>query len=202
MASRPNSHSDDLVSRRFRFDDLTSARVRNSAPAGDSSGHSGRRLVLAAGASILILWGSLYLIFRDWRTRYQARVDFGATQVVPVIDELAKVVPPGVDGQAWRDAVWETHSMLVSVTGANLLDIQQMQSLRAELELAVARARAHPETARDELAAVWSAMSDRAEFLLEEGSSGRRRAHPRPTILPPLPVKRRGTNADGSISKP
>ena len=194
MASRPNGPPEDLVSRRIRFDDLTSTRVHTSVPEGVSSEHSGRRLVLVAGAIILILWGSLYLVFRDWRTRYRARADFGATQVAPVIDAIAKVAPPGVDGQAWRDAVRETHSMLVSVTGANLLDIEQMQSLRAELEQAVARAETQPETARDELAGVWNAMSERVEFLLEEGSSGRRKAHSRPTILPPRPVKRRGTN--------
>ena len=204
MASRPNGHQDGSTSRRFRFDDLTSTSVRPSAsaPAAASSLHSGRRLVLVAGATILILWGCLYLIFRDWRSRYRARAQFGATQVAPVIDALAGIEPPGVDGQAWRDAVRETHSMLVSVTGANLLDVRQMQSLRAELEQAVARARARPETARDELAGVWNAMSTRAEFLLQEGSSGRRKAHPRPAILPPRPAKRRSPRSDMPTSGP
>ncbi len=202
MASRPNGYQDGSASRRFRFDDLTSTTVQPPAPAGASSHHSGRRLVLVAGATILILWGSLYLIFRDWRSRYRARADFGATQVAPVIDALAEIAPPGVNGQAWRDAVRETHSMLVSVTGANLLDIRQMQSLRAELDQAVARARAHPETARDELAGVWNDISDRAEFLLQEGSSGRRRSHPRPAILPPRPIKGQVRNPAMPISRP
>ena len=132
MASRPNGHQEGPASRRFRFDDLTSTGVHSPAisPSGASSAHSGRRLVLVAGATILLLWGTLYVVFRDWRARYRARADFGATQVAPVIDALARVTPPGVDELAWRDAVRETHSMLVTVTGANLLDVRQMQSLR------------------------------------------------------------------------
>ena len=113
---------------------------------------------------------------------------------------LSTIAPPGVDGQAWRDAVEETHKMLLSVTGANLLDVRQMQALRAELEQAVARARTQPEKARAELAGIWNTMSDRAEFLLQEGSSGRRKAHPRPSILPPRPVKQRGSNQASPIS--
>lgn len=203
MVSRPNGHRDGPASRRFRFDDLTATLVHPPARATDraSSNHSGRRLVLVAGATILILWASLYLIFRGWRSRYRARADFGATQVAPVIDALAGIAPPGVNVQSWCNAVLETHSMLVSVTGANLLDLPQMQSLRAELEQSVVRAQAHPETAQDELAGVWNAMSDRAEFLLQEGSSGRRRGHPRPAILPPRPVRPKGANPAMPISR-
>jgi hypothetical protein len=203
MASRPNNPQYGPGSRRFRFDDLTSTLVRPSVSATDnSSDHSGRRLVLVAGATILFLWGTLYLVFRDWRTRYRARAEFGATHVAPVIDGLAEIAPPGVNGQDWRIAVQETHSMLVSVTGANLLDLQQMQLLRVELEQAVARARGRPETARDELARVWNTISDRAEFLLQEGSSGRRKGHPRPAILPPRPVKQKGSAPATPGSRP
>ena len=141
-----------------------------------------------AGATILILWGCLYLAFRDWRSRYRARAQFGATQVAPVIDALAGIEPPGLDGQAWRDAVRETHSMLVTVTGANLLDVPQMQSLRAELEQAVARARARPETARDELAGVWNAMSDPRRVLAPGGEFGATQGPPPP--CDPAPTAR------------
>jgi hypothetical protein len=113
-----------------------------------------------------------------------------------VIDEFTRISPPGVNEQTWLDAVHETHSMLVTVTGANLLDIRQMQSLRAELEQALGRAKVRPETAPDELAGVWNAVADRAEFLLQEGSSGRREGHPRPVILPPRPVKRRAVQGE------
>jgi hypothetical protein len=141
--------------------------------------------VLVAGATILILWGMLFLAFRDWRSRYYIRATFGATQVAPMIDSLAEFVPAGLDPQGWRNAVRETHEMLADVTSANLLSLEQMESLRDELLATVHRARAHPETASHELAGVWNAMSDRAEFLLKEGASGRRKPHTRPSILPP-----------------
>jgi hypothetical protein len=131
----------------------------------------------------------LYLVFRDWRARYQARAAFGATQVAPVIDSLEPIVPQGMDAETWRKAVRQTHDMMVTVTSANLLDLEQMKVLRDELRQAVARAHAHPETSRDELAGVWNAMADRAEFVLQEGNSGRRKSHPRPAILPPRPSK-------------
>ena len=151
--------------------------------------YSGRLLVLGAGFVILTLWGSLYLVFRDWRARYQARAAFGATQVAPVIDSLAQIVPQGMNAETWRRTVQQTHDMLVTVTSANLLDVEQMRALRDELQRAVARAAAHPETSRDELAGVWNAMADRAEFVLQDGTSGRRKGHPRPAILPPRPSK-------------
>ncbi len=182
MPLMSNGNPDDRSLRRTRFDDLTSSLVRSptSAP---PKGHSGRTFVLAACVTILVLWGSLYLVFRDWRSRYRARADFGATQVAPAIDPMAEVVPPVVDPTAWKEAVAATHSMLVTVTGANLLDVPQMEALREELQQIVSRAREHPERAVHELASVWDAMSQRAEFVLQEGTSGRRKAHTRPTIL-------------------
>jgi hypothetical protein len=145
--------------------------------------------VLVAGAAILILWGVLYLVFYEWRVRYRNRTSFGVTQVAPVIDPLAEIIPPRVAARDWQEAVRETHAMLVSVLSANLLDIRQMERLRDEREQTVNRARLHPETARDELASVWTAMADRAEFVLQEGTSGRRKGHTRPAILPPRQVK-------------
>jgi hypothetical protein len=195
MARSHDGNRNGPASRRLRFDDLTSFVTQSSETSAieASEGYSGRRLVIVAGATILVLWVSLYLLFRDWRSRYRSRADFGATQIAPIIDELASIEPPGVDDEAWDNAVKDTHSMLVSVTGANLLEIQQMQLLRAELQQTVARARSHPETAPDELAGIWNAMSDRAEFVLQEGVSGRRKAHTRPAILPPRPAKKRGS---------
>ena len=128
--------------------------------------------------------------------RTRTRTSFGVTQVAPVIDPLAEIIPPGVDAGAWQEAVRETHAMLVSVMSANLLDVQQMQLLRDELKQTVERARLHPETARDELASVWTAMADRAEFVLQEGTSGRRKGHPRPAILPPRQVKEKGAKPE------
>jgi len=194
MASTSNGHQDGSVSRRFRFDDLASTVVHLPTPASGCDDlmphHSGRRLVLVAGTTILVLWGALYLVFHEWRERYRTRTSFGVTQVAPVIDPLAEIIPPpGVGADAWQQAVRETHAMLVSVLSANLLDVRQMQLLRDELKQTVERARLHPETACDELASVWTAMADRAAFVLREGTSGRRKGHPRPAILPPRQLK-------------
>jgi len=39
-------------------------------------------------------------------------------------------------------------------------------------------------------------MADRAEFVLQEGTSGRRKGHPRPAILPPRQVKEKGAKPE------
>ena len=190
MTSTPNGHQDGSPSRRFRLDELTSNSIHTTAAQGSPAlppAHSGRRFVLGAGLVLLLLWGALYLIFRDWRARYNERARFGATQVAPVIDALADTPPPGVTAGDWREAVRETHDLLVTVTGSNLLDRQQMLSLRQELEQTVARAQAHPETARDELAGVWNLVADRAGFVFRDGRSASGMRHVRPRILPPRP---------------
>jgi hypothetical protein len=146
---------------------------------------SGRVFVLIAGLVFLVLWAVLYLSFRDWRARYHTRARFGETQVAPVIDALAETVPRGINPAEWREAIKQTHSMLLSVTGSNLLNFPQMQSLRAELEQAAKRARAHPDSAVDELALVWDSVADRAEFVLWDSRTGTGERHPRPRILPP-----------------
>ena len=189
MAKTTNGQQDHRPPHGVRFDDLLSTAVPSTphASAVAEPHASGRKFVLLAVVAILVLWGSLYLLFRDWRARYQARASFGATQVAPVIDSIREMVPYGVDAQVWRDAVRETHEMLTAVTGSNLLSLAQMKSLREELEQIVSRVRAHPETAREELAGVWNNMADRAEFVLKDGGSGHRKERPRPAILPPRP---------------
>jgi len=150
-------------------------------------GHSGRRFVLVSGLVVLTIWGMLYLVFRDWRGRYQKRALYGATYVVPAIDPMARVEPPGVSPEAWRDAVASTRSMLLTVTSSNLLDERQMRDLRSELEGTAAQSSAHPERAVAELATVWNNIADRGEFLLKDGKSPGGDRHPRPKILPPRP---------------
>jgi hypothetical protein len=186
-----NGNQDGPPVRRLRFDDLSSTLVHSQASS-SLPRHSGRKLVLVACATILVLWAMLYLVFRDWRSRYLARVNFGATQVAPIIESLADHVPPGIDPRSWKDAVGETHSMLVTVTGSNLLDLPQMEALRGELKQVVTRAKDCPEQALYELASVWDSMNDRAGFVLKDGGSGRYKGHPRPAILPPraVPAKR------------
>jgi hypothetical protein len=71
--------------------------------------------------------------------------------------------------------------MLVTLTASNLLDLDQMRDLRADLAARVARARARPETARSELAGLWDDLAARAGPNLVN-------RHPRPGLLsPPRP---------------
>jgi hypothetical protein len=155
---------------------------RSGGAAARIKGHSGRRFLIVSGVVVAALWGSLFLGFRQWRFHYRERAEFGRSRVVPAVDGLTDVLPPGGDisPAAWRDAVEQTHAMLETVVSANLLDLDQMKALRAELEAAVKRAKADPATARAELAAIWDGIADRGEFLLTENDR-----HPRPKVLPP-----------------
>ncbi len=157
-------------------------RLRIDATAGGMSpspdvppGHSGRYVVVAGVLLVLVTWGGLYLAFRDWRARYRERALFGAGHVATAIDPMAAVVPAGVPPEAWREAVSETHAMLVTVTASNLLDMAALRALRAEVAARAARAR--PETALSELAGLWDDIHDRAGPVLDR--------HPRPGLLPP-----------------
>ena len=144
----------------------------------EPTSHSGRRLVLVAGLALVVLWGALQAAFQVWRSGYRKRADFGATRVAPAIDPLAEIVPPGVEPDAWRRAVAETHEAIVTLTAANLLDLAQMRALRDDLTACVTRARAQPETARAELAGLWNELAHRAGPVLNA-------RHPRPALLPP-----------------
>jgi hypothetical protein len=178
--------------RRFRIDDVAAIVIRNSpgpsatAPSGSlHPGHSGRRLVIAAGFTLLVLWGTLYLVFRDWRARYRERALYGATQVLPAMDRLRAITPSNVDPVLWRKAVDQTGSMLITVTGSNLLDVKDMDRLRDELDHHASRATDRPETAVQELAEIWDQIADRGEFLFADSRSLSGIRHPRPTMLPP-----------------
>jgi hypothetical protein len=182
--------------RRLRFDDLGAIVLRNSPGPTQTSktamlgdGHSGRRFVLVAGVIVLLIWGILYVVFREWRAKYRERARYGATHVVPAIEPLRAILPPHVDHVAWRDAVDQTRAMLITVTSSNLLDFKDMDNLRIELSQHVRRACAQPTTALDELAGVWNEVADRGEFLLKDSRSLSGDRHPRPKILPPRPPK-------------
>jgi len=103
---------------RLRIDEVTSR-----SEALPSRSHSGRRVVIAACLALILVWGLLQVGFRLWRSGYQARATYGATEVAPIIDSLADVIPPATNPDAWRQAVAETHAMLVTLTAANLLNI-------------------------------------------------------------------------------
>jgi hypothetical protein len=188
-------------SRSLRFDDVRPGPRGNDgetrqadAPVTTEAGqgHSGRRFVVIAVVVVLLTWGGLYLAFQRWRASYRARVAYGTSNVVPVVDALKEVIPPGVDPAAWRDAVDKTRAMLSTVVGSNLLDLHDMDRLRLELDQRVARAQTLPETATDELAAIWNEMADRAEFLFQDSRGPTQDRHVRPKVLPPRPAKGSG----------
>ena len=54
--------------------------------------------------------------------------------------------------------------MLITVTSSNLLDIEEMDRLRAELDQFVAQVQADPDTGLSELAAIWNEMAERPSF--------------------------------------
>lgn len=184
--------------RRLRYDDVPALmeKGRRRAPRAAGAGaaivptpwpdrdDSGRRFVILSVLGALIVSGMLYLVFREWRSRYRIRADYGAKQVAPAIDAFADFVPRGVEEGRWRDAVARTHAMLVTITASNLLDLAELRDLRAELRRAAARVEDDHETAIAELAAVWDDMAERGEFLMRDTRKLDRDRHPRPAILP------------------
>jgi hypothetical protein len=193
---RHGGHHDPI--RRLRYDDISAImeqararRRRGDDPAAGTAparwlgrSDSGRRFVILAVIAVLVVWGLLYVVFREWRARYRVRAAYGATQVAPAIDVFTDLAPTGVDPARWRDAVERTHAMLVTVTASNLLGLDEMKDLRAEIERAADRAGARRESAAAELAAVWDDMSERGEFLMKDTRSLKGDRHPRPGILP------------------
>lgn len=130
--------------------------------------------------SILILWGSLYLAFREWRTRFRERAVFGKQHVATAVDPLGRIVPDDIKPTEWQAAVRETHDMIVTLTGSNVLTLDDMKNLKSELTAHTARAR--PETARAELAAIWNDLRQRAGPIVNVNR------HPLPKILSGAPT--------------
>lgn len=164
---------------RLRIDEFGGPRPAQGGGFEETAGHSGRRAVIVAGLVLLALWGGLWLAFRRWRAGYRERAAFAVAHVVPAIDPLADVAPPGVDPKAWRAAVDDTRAMLLTLATANVLNRAQMEALRADVDARVARARARPETAVDELAQLWDTLLSQAAPILVP-------RHPRPKLLPPF----------------
>jgi hypothetical protein len=185
MAATGNGHTGGhgdghpRATRRWDLDDLK----RRSAV--DEASTSGRRFVVAGVVATLLIWGAVYLAFLYWRSTYRALAEFGANQVAPLVDPLAERVPPGVDAEAWRSAVADTHAMLLALTGAGLLDRQRMEALRDDVAARVARATS-PESARAELTKLWDDIEARAGPAVAPDDAppppGSRQAarHPRP----------------------
>jgi hypothetical protein len=163
--------------RRWKPEDLRRRRP-------DDGTVSGRRFVIAGVIGVLAVWGAVYLGFRAWREQYRALAAYGATEVAPLVDPLADVVPPGVDPEAWRKAVAETHAMLLALTAAGLLERADMEGLRSEVAARVASS--SPETVRCELILLWDDIEHKAGPAISPdvtpAAPGSRQAtrHPRP----------------------
>ena len=156
----------------------TSRRRAANAADTDAKGVSGRLVVAVGCLLVMVIWGSIYLIFRDWRARYRVRAEFGATQVAAAIDPLALITPHGVEAGDWRNVVEQTHRLLVTLTGSNVLDRPQMEALRDEIKSMVATAQ--PETTVKLLSNFWNEQKRKSGPILDR--------HPTPKLLTPTPI--------------
>lgn len=139
---------------------------------------SGRVFVIIAALTLAITWGSLFLVFRSWRTRHRELAAFGSREVAPLVDPLADRVPPKVDAKEWRNAVKATHGMLEVATGSGTIDRPGMEHLRDELRERFANTTA--DTAPGELSDLWDKMEKEVGPILK--------GHPsRPPFCPARP---------------
>lgn len=131
---------------RFRIE---SEKVEPLAP----QGVSGRVVVICACVVVLCIWGGLTLGMRAWKADYESKAEFGRTQIAPLVDPLAEMVPVGVEPAAWAAAVQDTHKMLHALTAASLLDMKMLEDLKSKLETQVNSAK--PETVQAMLTELW-----------------------------------------------
>jgi hypothetical protein len=170
--------------RRYRLDG------RDETPGTPALGHthSGRLLILCGLAVLLVLWGVLLLIFREWRAQYRALAKYGATQVAPTVDVLVDQAPPGVNPREWQKAVADTRAMLVVVTSSGQLDRATMEQLRRDLTARFAET--VPNTAIRELTRLWDEMEAKAGPILTREPTRAPFPPKRPKLFPrPEPTK-------------
>ena len=139
------------------------------------SGVSGRKVVAAGVLGLLILWGTLYLLFLGWRNGVEDRIQYGKTEVVPVVKDMASRVPPGIREEDWRNAVADTEAMLDEVVGTGRLDRPELEALRSDLLQRVSQANRSPELSLTILGGIWDDMGRLKRFRSETK---------RPTLLP------------------
>ena len=125
---------------------------------------SGRRFVIGAIVVIAALWGTLFLVFREWRTHHRDLAAFGASEVAPLVDPLADRVPPNVAAKRWRRAVADTHDMLVAATASGTINRPEMEHLRDDLRSRFAKTT--PDTAISDLSQLWDEMQERVGPIL------------------------------------
>lgn len=157
----------------------------------DEGGTSGRLFVIVGCLAILALWGGIYLAFSGWKARYLALAEFGRTEVAPLVDPLALMEPEGVDSRLWKQAIEDTHTMLIGLTSAGVLDQEAMTALREDIKIRVKQAT--PTTALATLAKLWDDLEERAGPVISSDVTpvdpNSRHAHrvarpARPVVLP------------------
>jgi hypothetical protein len=123
-------------------------------------GISGRKFVIGGIIVILLVWGVIFLAFQAWRANYEALAEYGATQIAPLVDSLTTKNPPGVEPKEWKQAIDDTHGMLLALTGSGLLERKTMEDLRNALSAIVEKAT--PDTVRKDLTDFWNSLERKA----------------------------------------
>ena len=130
-------------------------------------------------------------LFRDSRSltgdrhpRPKILPSYGESRVVSALRPLVRFAPPGVDSADWRDAVSRTATMLLTVVDSNWLSMTQKKALRTDLDQAVAKAMADPDSAVEEMARLWDSVADRYRSPLKISRSGGDDRFARPKVLP------------------
>jgi hypothetical protein len=77
-----------------------------------------------------------------------------------------------------------TRALVLLVTSSRLISTLRMKDLRADLDRAVARARAHPPSAVKELAGIWDSLHRACRTLYMDRKAASD-GHIRPSIFPP-----------------
>lgn len=122
--------------------------------------YSGRRLVSIGVLVILVIWGSIYALFRDWRSKYYARVStgraFAEAKLAPIVEPLADTIPPGIDPKSWEDAIAATSAMLGTLAGSGQMTEIQLEKLASDVSRRIQRSRV--ETIQADLIELWDDM--------------------------------------------
>lgn len=163
---------------------------RKPAP---ETGVSGRRFVIFGCIGVVLVWGVLYLAFQAWKSHYEELATFGRTEVAASIEPFAKVMPEGVEPRLWQQAVDDTHTMLIGLTSAGVMDKPTMVSLRDDIRGRTARLTSS--NALAELGKIWDDMETRAGPVISSivtpvnPNSRHAKRIPRPARPAILPVK-------------
>lgn len=146
-----------------------------------------------AVAELATIWDTMSdrgeFLLRDIRTGNADRhprptilPSYGADRVAPGLAPMTSLEPPGVDPGRWREAVAATRGLLLDVTASRRISAMRMISIRKEIDRAASRARAHPDSAVRELAAIWEALVRECPSLFQTPGAVLVR-HPRPALL-------------------